>query len=297
MIFLSILAVILTIFAGYFLRIMKIVEADFGKKLLLISFYITAPALFLRTLSVVELNASSGIYLIILLTAIVLSTMLGWMITRLLKIKDRKRAGSIVLASSIMNTGFVLPFAQSAFGEQGVAVVALGNLVVATSTFSIGYIIAAGYGDKTKNLKKIILKPLNAPPLVAIIIALVINFLNVDISILHPILDFIGQPTGFIGALALGILVKFKNYKLEILLPMLARYSVGLILVVLLLYYIDMQNIEKSILTASLLSPLGFNTVTLSSLEGLDVEYNATALSASLLVGTIAVSCAILFLG
>lgn len=296
MFFISIFAVMLTILAGYTLRATKLVEADFGKKLLLISFYITTPAIFLRTLSDVKLNSSSGVYLIILLAAIVLSTILGWLATKFFKISNRKRAGSIVLASSIMNTGFVLPFAQSAFGTYGVAIVALGNLVVATSTFSIGYIIAASYGDKTNNLKKIIMKPLAAPPLIAIIIALVINFLDIDISFFYSVLDFIGQPTGFIVALALGALIEFRKYTLEILLPMIARFSIGSILVVLLLMYIDMGTIEKSILAASLLSPLGFNSVTLSSLEGLDVEYSATALSVSLLVGIVTVPLAILLL-
>ena len=289
MLAISLVAVLISIIAGYLLKLHAVVPSDFGKKLLLVGFYVTVPALFLKNLTEVGLNSSSGLYLFILLLGTVLSWLAGWLITKIFKVKERKRIGSIVLASLIMNTGFVLPFAQSAFGGYGVALVALGNIVVATSTYSIGFIIAASYGNKTKAVKSVLLKPLTAPPFLAIILALIINIIDLDISGIYPLLDFIGQPTGFINALAVGSLIEIKRFKLNVFLPMIARYGVGLVFVVMLLNLASMPAIDKSILAAILLSPLAFNSVTLSAIEGLDADYNATALSVSLLIGAITV--------
>jgi predicted permease len=296
MLALSVVSVLLSIVAGYLLKANKVVEKDFGQKLLMVGFYFTVPAIFLRTLSEVEFSKSDIIFLLVLFVGTVLSALAGLAITKLSGIKDMKRIGSIVLASLIMNTGFVFSFAQSAFGDYGVAKVALANLIVATSTYGVGYIVAAAYGNKTKNWAEIVKKPLTAPPFIAILLAIFINITNLDISKLFPLLDFIGQPTGFLNALAVGSLLEIKKIKFEALLPMAARYGVGIILVGIVALFSVMSSMDKAVLAAVLLSPLAFNSVTLASLENLDVEYNAAALSTSLLLGMITVPlCIILF--
>jgi len=296
MLILSVVSVLLSIVAGYLLKEYNIVEKDFGQKLLMVGFYFTVPAIFIRTLSEVEFARSDITFLLTLLVGTVLSAIAGLVITKIYKIKNSKRVGSIVLASLIMNTGFVFSFAQSAFGDYGVAKVALANLVVATSTYGLGYVIAASCGSKTKNWSIIARKPFTAPPFIAILLALMINVVGFDISKIYPLLDFIGQPTGFLNAIAVGSLLELRRVKLETMLPMLSRYGVGLVLVAIVALFSAMSGADKAILAAVLLSPLAFNSVTLSALEDLDVEYNAAALSTSLLLGMITVPlCIIIF--
>ena len=51
MLAISIVAVLLSIIAGYLLKLHAVVPSDFGKKLLLVGFYVTVPALFLKNLT------------------------------------------------------------------------------------------------------------------------------------------------------------------------------------------------------------------------------------------------------
>ena len=117
---LKILPIILIFFLGNILKRVRLFKKEDGDRFLSLVFYVSLPALIL--LSITEINLSfEFIYLPICAVLIIFGTygvaLLGSKFFHL----DKKSYAVFLIGSTIINTGFTLPFFIAAYGDEGLA--------------------------------------------------------------------------------------------------------------------------------------------------------------------------------
>jgi predicted permease len=211
---------------------------------------------------------------------------------------SRQTLGTFVLGASILNTGFCLPFIISLLGDEGVSRFIMFDLGNVIPVITILYYFACKMGSNDFNNKTLIKKFSVSTPLIAIIIAITMNILNLHLpDFLLSLATQTGNMVFPLVLFALGIyfnpkILHLKLSGIVIFLRMIVGFMVGIFLV----YIFNLQGLERIITLVGTSAPVGFNTLTFSSLEGLDKELAASLLSYSILVGIFSVPLIIFFL-
>ena len=196
-----------------------------------------------------------------------------------------------------MNTGFSLPFIFSAFGEKGVATVAIFDFGNALLVLTFGYYIAMKYG-KAENTKINYQKLFFLPPIWGLIFGLLFNLIKIPVpTIANNFLNQIGMLTIPLIMLSIGIYFSPRIRNLSrLLLVLFLRTGIGLILGFVLATVFNLQGTVRTIVTICCGAPVGYNTLVFASLEEMDKEFAASLVSISLLLGIIYVPLLIYFL-
>ena len=117
---------------GILARRVRVISFKEGKFLLKLIFYILTPCLILKIIPEIEITEKQLFLPIIAISILLFEFIISTAIAKKLT-KDKKKQGVIILASSIMNTGLILPFVYEFAGETGVGslfIFDLGNMVV-----------------------------------------------------------------------------------------------------------------------------------------------------------------------
>jgi predicted permease len=225
------------------------------------------------------------LYLIILPIIIVLLTFIpANLICKKLNV-PKKRKGTFLIASLIINTGFVSTFIYAFFGQTAFGYYSLFDLGNSLMIYLFAYYQAIKYGNNEESQLPV-KKMLSLPPIWAIVIGLIINVLPFNLNqISIDILDYVGSPTMPLIIFALGIYFhpKIANFKLTasvIALRMFLGFCLGIIIVRLLGLEAPISHVV--LICAS--APVGFNTLIFAELEDLDREFAATIVSFSLIL-------------
>ena len=187
-----------------------------------------------------------------------------------------------------MEISFTIPFVFSAYGNEGIARLALFDLGSTLLVFSFVYFIACRYGNNTRNTNnRIAKKVFFSPPILAAIIALTINFLNLEMSqVTINLLESLGSLTIPLIMLSVGV---YFNPRLDKFLPLFSavfiRMFVGLLTGFILINIFNLNGLSRAVVLIASASPICYNTLTFSSLENLDKEFAADLISLSILVG------------
>lgn len=286
----KLIPILLTFALGYFLKKKKIFTPADGKNLLKLVFYVTGPLLTLKSLSSVSID--SGLLIFPLSTIILMVS--SFLFASLFKNSfsfDRKQRGVFISSSMIINSGFTLPFIISAVGDMGVARASLFNVTNSLLIFGWVYVIAVKHGQDQTSVEKmsVMNKVLKAPGLWAVVIGLLMNFSHITIhQSLLPFVDSLGNMTGPLIMLSLGLIFSFKVLHLKAsLLALFARIGLGLIIGYLIVLGFGLTGIDRLVMMLLAASPIGISTITFASLENLDEEYAASIVSIGLVVGLI----------
>ncbi len=89
--------------------------------------------------------------------------------------------GVFLIGSMMINIGFTLPFIMATYGQDGLARLFLFNLGNTILIFTFVYYLACIYGNNSNHSRNMSKKILQSPPLWAIIIAILLNILNISI--------------------------------------------------------------------------------------------------------------------
>ena len=125
---------------------------------------------------------------------------------------SKKTAWTIMIAASIMNTGFIgFPVSLGVFGNEGFLNALFFDLSTSTMIVVYGVILAKEFGgDKREVIKNTI----TFIPLWAMIFALIFNVFNIPLPyVLENILTYFGQATIPLIMLAIGLSLDYKNIK------------------------------------------------------------------------------------
>lgn len=130
----NIIPAILLILCGFLLKEAKLLKTEDGSSLLKIVFYIGAPAFIYLAIINTEIDRS---YIPLLLVApfVFVITILILSILRktILKNLPLKTFGAMALGILIMNTGFLIPFIEQGYGQEGISrliITDLGNSLI-----------------------------------------------------------------------------------------------------------------------------------------------------------------------
>ncbi len=296
-IFLKIIPVILILLLGYVLKRLNILKKEDGDLFLKLVFYIALPALIILSLAKIDLQVD--FVFLPISAALVIFTISGvaFLVGKLLKLPT-PTFGAFLVGATIMNIGFALPFFIAAYGEEGLARVSLFDFGNGLLTFTFVYFLACKYGVNNSSQKAMAKKILVSPPIWALFIGIIINLTNTSIPLLaNTFLQLVGGLTIPLIMLALGVyfspkLVSVTPIFVATFIRMVGGLAVGFIVVQLF----GLEGLNRLIVLIGAAAPVGYNTLTFSSLEKLDKEFAANLVSFSILIGVIFLPVLILVL-
>ncbi len=287
---LKVVPLLFILFLGYGLKRIRILSASDGGLLLKLVFYIIAPALILQSITTLPLTPTLLYLPLIAILISLLNAAFAFFLGNILRL-PKKMLGVFIIAAMIMNDQFVLPFFLSFHGNQEIGKFLLFDLGNSIMTFSIAYYLGCFYGENKTNARVIFKKIIFAPPLWAIVIALISNMIHVHYP---PVIsNFLGLLSNMIIPLVMLALGCFLSFSQEIKqLPKIAitlclRFGVGLLLGLFFVHVFHLQGLPKIIVIVCSAAPIAYTTLTYSSLENLDTEFAAAVVSLGILTSIV----------
>jgi len=282
----NIAPIILLAVIGFSLKAGGFFKTSHADLFMKVVFYIAIPGLILSSFNKLELDLKL-LYLpfiasFILLFNFTLSLLIGKIINL-----PKPIYATFVIGSSILNTGFILPFIVTIYGNEGIVRWMLFDIGNITLVLTLLYYFACKMGSNGYSFKKVLYKLVISSPIIALIIALFVNISGYHLP------DFILSLSEKTGALVIPLIMlslgiyfnpKILNAKLlttTIFIRMVIGFSIGYAFCLVF----NLQGWEKTIVILCASSPVGFNTITLASLENLDKEFAASLVSVSIAIG------------
>lgn len=125
---------------------------------------------------------------------------------------SKKTAWTIMIASSIMNTGFIgFPVSLGVFGNEGFLNALFFDLSTSAMIVIYGVILAKEFGG---DRKEVIRNTVTFIPLWAVIFGLIFNVFNIPlVYVVENILNYFAQATIPLIMLAIGLSLDYRNIK------------------------------------------------------------------------------------
>ncbi|MFC2100613.1 AEC family transporter [Bacteroidota bacterium] len=293
----EIIPVIIIALLGYFFKRIGIFKNEHGDLFLKIVFYISLPALILLSITRIELDIQFIFLPLISALVILITLIISFTTSRFLKL-EKQTLGVFLTGTLILNIGFVLPFVIAAYGDEGLARLALFDLSNAILVFTLVYYIASKHGSNSHGRKTLIMKFILTPPIWALFISLLMNLMQWELpGIVIRLFDQLGQLTIPLMLLSLGIFFNPKIVKaIPLSMVIFIRMGIGFVLGYFFAEIFNLEGLERTIVIIGSAAPVGYNNLTFASLENLDKEFAASLVSIAMLIGIIMVPLLILFL-
>lgn len=296
----KLLPIFLIFFAVLGVKRLGFLNSDDGSTLLKVGFYTALPALAFQSILKVEVDAS------LIWLCILPGTVVGLTIALLLLLKRsllrhvrNKTFGALLAGSAIMNTGFVLPFVQQLYGAEGLARLMIIDVFNGIVTFTIVYGMVVKLAHDQVSKKFILNKLLISPPVWALVIALILKLadLTPPAAILNTtaLLAQLAAPLILI-ALALKFSLKIRQPRL-LLVPLLARFGLGAAVGLLFVWLFQLEGVTADVVLFASMAPIGFNSITFSELEKLDVDFAVSQVSVAIVLALILMPLLAYFVG
>ena len=167
---------------------------------------------------------------------------------------DKKTEGALIMTSGIGSISFVgFPIFETLYGSEGLA---YGIVLSLAGTFlvfnTVGISTGLYYSKQTRDRKNFVKKLLTFPPLIAFVLALLINLTPLEIPIsINLILQKLSAPFSVLALLAIGMQMEFsldKNFLKILTIGQIHKLLVAPILIYCLMWYLlDLQNLVAKI--------------------------------------------------
>ncbi|UCE13751.1 MAG: AEC family transporter [Candidatus Heimdallarchaeota archaeon] len=283
---------------GVILTQLGLFNLDDANILIRLAFYVSLPALILKGIPVVEISAEFLFLPLIAMITILIMFLTSTFVSSFLNF-ERKTQGVFIIGTMILNLGFNVPFVIAAYGDEGFARAAfldIGNILL---VLSLTYYIAQKHGSELEPPSFFNKKLITSPPLIALILALILNFFEVTLDpLLINLFDLLGALLTPLLMISIGI---YFNPRFQNLLPAISvvciRMGLGLVLGFFAVLILNLDDLSNKIVIISTAAPVGFNTLTFASLEDLDREFAANVLSISIPVGICLITFLLVVLG
>jgi predicted permease len=285
------LAPVLSIFfLGIILKKAHILSEENADSFQKLVFYVAFPASLLLSVPKMELSLTELSLPFYAIGIILITFLLARIVARFFNF-NKPTLGTFLVGSIIINTGFTYPFVLAAYGQEGFAIVSFFDFGNALMLITFTYYVAIKHGDNgdSGGLAVILKKLGSSTPLWALAIAIIMNVAKINIpGILTDTLTTLGNMIVPLFMLSLGIYFKPKMFKFKAAIAViLLRMFLGLLLGFVVVYLFKLEGLYRIIVLICSAAPVGFNTLTLSTLENLDKEFAACIVSNSILIGII----------
>lgn len=294
----NILPLILIFAIGYIFKRIGFLTKENADLLLKLFFYLVLPAVVLLSISQIQLSVNLLILPMITIIMAVISFTIASFCHRFLSLQ-RESLGVFLIGAITLNGSFVYPFVYSIYGEEGMAIAYLVDFGNALIAFSFAYYLACRYSPATQRQTSLYKKFILSPPLLALIIAVILNLTEIQIPTAGiGLLRILGGMTTPLVMLSLGIYFSPRIVKPAPLLTVVTiRIVGGLILGAILVRIFGLSGSNRTIALIMAVSPSAMNTLIYASMEGLDKEFAASVVSYTTLLSMVLVSTMIFILG
>jgi len=292
-----IIPVILIFILGYVLQKTKLLRKEDADLFLRLLFYVSLPALIVLSITKLRLSLDLICLPIIAALIIIITFLIASFGGRLLRLQ-KASFGVFLTGSMIMNMVFVFSFVIAVYGEEGLARASIFDFSHGLLVFTFVYYVACRYGRNPRDSRIMIKKFVLSPPLWALMIGIILSVTNLRIpAIASNFLQIVGALTTPLIMLSLGIYFspKIVNF-VPLCSVIIVRMFFGLLLGFFFVTLFHIEGLNRSIVLISSAAPVGYNTLTFSSLEKLDTEFAASLISFSILIGMFSVPLLILAL-
>jgi malate permease and related proteins len=270
----STLPIYLSVLLGYILKKKKVLPENAAKTVAVVAFNIAVPFLIFNVLYGLKFTAENlhMVYFVLILIAAVLT--IFYLYGKITK-TNKKTIGSILGASMGFGIGsFAYPFILASFPNDVFQNVVLLDIVHFILMVTVGYLVVALHGDKSAvNLTLVKQKLLLNPIVIAIVVTLGINYLNVSVS--QGILDassFFSRSFAFLATFLLGLTLELPNFKKAQRLTsvFLIRFVGVLVVIVLLVKLLPFSSVETKAVYLAFLTPFAVLPVIFAEEQGTD---------------------------
>ncbi|MDO5825597.1 MAG: AEC family transporter [Methanosphaera sp.] len=199
----------LMIFAGLMLKRMRILDSSDSTLLSRIVLNITLPALIFVNLSKADISIDMLILPVIGLALSFILLCVAYLFCRV-KNYSRTTTWTVMIASSMMNTGFIgFPVCFGVFGTGGFLHAIFYDLSTTTLFIIYGMLLVKEFGGSRDDILKDVLKFV---PLWAVMLGIIFNFFNLPSFYLSDnVLNYLANATIALIMLSLGLTIDFKT--------------------------------------------------------------------------------------
>ncbi|MCR5025923.1 MAG: AEC family transporter [Methanobrevibacter sp.] len=207
----TILSIVLMIVLGVFLRRIDFLGLKDVESLNNIVIYILMPCMVFSALYSADLSLLStlGILPFIILASSFITGAISYLILKKFNIPE-KRLWSIVVAVMIANTAFMgYPINLGIFGQEGLLRAIFCDIATLIIFLILSFVLSLKFGGSTKSaIKKIAL----FPSLWAVILGIMLNFLNIPIGpVLENTVNYLGDGSIPLIMLSLGVSIDLSG--------------------------------------------------------------------------------------
>ncbi|MDN3668972.1 AEC family transporter [Echinicola jeungdonensis] len=208
----NLVLVILCLIIGILLQHVKDMPENAPKALNTYLIYIVLPALALMHIPNMDLNP----HLLLPVISAWISFGLSWLIFGWLGRNfswEKSTTGCLVIVSGLANTSFIgFPVIEALFGGEGLKIALLidqaGSFIIVSS---IAIIVASLFGHERKRKRDVTKKILTFPPFLFFILALVMNFFQMEFQGMpHEILESFAVTLTPVALISVGLQVKIN---------------------------------------------------------------------------------------
>ncbi len=289
---------LLLVALGYGIKRLGLVSRDEGRVLNRIVLYVTLPAMNLKAISQTELSWSVLALPVLFLAAGIVSSLVGRWQGRRLDL-SRHDLGTFVISFCGVMGSMAYPFAEAAFGIEGVRTVAISDLGNAIAIFALAYYLSFHYADGGGfQIRQVAKRLLGFFPLHAFILAVVLNLAGVTLG---------GVPGSFIEALAtlnsplmllgLGIYLELDVSREErrvVASQLASKYAVGALVAVFTLFVLPLSGSMRAMAFLLPLMPTSLSTLLYSVEQNLNPRLAAMLVSLTMVVSLVITTVTVL---
>ena len=272
---------------GLLLRVTGFANRDHASFVFRLVYFVTLPALVFVTISQKDLTRGSvllplaGFFVDLVCAAAAASY------ARFAKLGSRQ-AGALILGASITNMVFMFPFILAVLGTAALADALLYDIGNGVFVATVAVAISARYGGLSRpTIAGSLLRVARSPLFIALAAALVVSVGKLAVPpLLFAALSPLAEATIPLTLIGLGLV--FSVAHLPDRLPFYTlslRMAAGLVAGVSIAWIFGFEGTTALVVIACAAAPVGFNSLTLSSIGRLDTERAAAALSLSIAIG------------
>jgi malate permease and related proteins len=293
-----ILVNLLLIAVGYLIKRLGLITREEGRVVNRIVLYVTLPAMNLKVISSSELSWELAVLPVVFLLVGVISSQVGRWGGRRLDL-SRQDLGTFVVSFCGVMGSLAYPFAESAFGLEGVRAVAVSDLGNAIAIFVVAYYLSFRYSTKGEfDARHVVKKVVTFFPLHAFLLAIVLNLAGIRLG---------GLPGGLIDGLAvmnsplmllgLGLYLEIdiSHKERKVLFAQVAgKYAVGFLFAAFLVFTLPFRGPTRGMLFLLPLMPTSLSTLIYSVEQELNPRLAAMLISLTMLISLIITTVTVL---
>jgi len=295
----TIIPIIVMIIIGYVLKRIYVLKAEHSIILNKIVINVAIPSLIFLALYNINISILPIIAPITLICILVgISCGLIAYIFAKAKNYPKKTRWSIILASAMFNSGFLgYPVVLGVFGGEGLVRAIFYDLGSMILFITFGIILLFIYGGKYTTILK---RALVFPPLLAVILALLLNYMHFDIGFLASnTLKYLSGAAIPLIMISLGLSLEFRGIKENIQ----AVFSVSIIKLIIapaiasvIVLILGIGGLERQVTIIEAAMPSAMFSLILSITYDLDIKTTAACIFASTILSLVTIPLALLIL-